>query len=329
MLTLSLLILMAFVLFKFSPTYVVMLGDKEIGMVKDKEKTEQSIQDSLEHPALPITELKLKNKPKFDFKLVSRNILNEDQKEVLDIINNDMDKTYQFYQIKKDKKIIAQVTSKDEAEKIVDEIKKEREFKELKIDGIKTKQYSNTDYITAKKQAFEYVENIQKERRIKAEKERKKAEELRKAKEEQKLASRGGEIRGSVSSAAREQLKNLNMRNPLPHKRFGAHYGGYPGHTGTDLMTAENTPVRASESGTIIKEKNGTTGYGRYIVVDHGNGVHTLYAHCNNVNLLAVGTKVKKGQTIALSGNTGRTTAPHVHFEIRVNGQRINPEPYI
>lgn len=69
-------------------------------------------------------------------------------------------------------------------------------------------------------------------------------------------------------------------------------------------------------------------GYGYYVVVDHGNGMVTLYAH-NSRLLVRVGETVEAGDVVSLSGSTGRSTGPHLHFEVRVNGQRVNPRSYL
>lgn len=94
-------------------------------------------------------------------------------------------------------------------------------------------------------------------------------------------------------------------------------------HTGVDIAAPVGTPVKAADSGTVtFAGWNG--GYGRLIIVDHGNGFTTYYAH-NSKLLVGVGDKVEKGQTISLVGNSGRSTGPHLHFEIRKNGEPLNP----
>lgn len=103
---------------------------------------------------------------------------------------------------------------------------------------------------------------------------------------------------------------------------------GYFNHTGVDIGTGIGTAVRASASGTVVLAKNLTYGYGRYIKIDHGGGYQTLYAH-NSKLLVSPGDWVEKGQLIALSGNSGRSTGPHCHFEIIKNGQYQNPASYV
>ncbi len=99
------------------------------------------------------------------------------------------------------------------------------------------------------------------------------------------------------------------------------------GHTGMDLAVPTGTPVRAALPGTVITAKYHYS-YGYYVMIDHGNGLSTLYAH-NSQLLVRVGQTVQTGDVVSLSGSTGRSTGPHLHFEVRVNGQRTNPRSYL
>jgi len=95
-------------------------------------------------------------------------------------------------------------------------------------------------------------------------------------------------------------------------------------HRAIDIANAAGTPIMAADSGYVAIVGSSDTGYGKYVVIDHGNGFQTLYAHFNIFNV-KVGQSVKKGQTIGLMGSTGRSTGPHLHFEIRLNGTQRNP----
>lgn len=98
-------------------------------------------------------------------------------------------------------------------------------------------------------------------------------------------------------------------------------------HKGVDLATPTGTSVKASCGGTVTKAGwGGASGYVVYI--SHENGMQTRYAHLSKI-LVKAGQKVKQGEKIALSGNTGVTTGPHLHFEILVNGKQVDPWPYI
>ena len=99
-------------------------------------------------------------------------------------------------------------------------------------------------------------------------------------------------------------------------------------HGGVDLAVPEGTPVYAADNGKVIVAGNLGDGYGNYIILDHQNGYKTLYAH-NSELLVSVGDVVAQGEQIALSGNTGNSTGPHVHFEIQVNDEKVDPQQFV
>ena len=111
-----------------------------------------------------------------------------------------------------------------------------------------------------------------------------------------------------------------NRVDPITGKRKG--------HGGMDLAVPTGTPIRAALGGTVTVSKYNAGGYGYYVMIDHGNGLATLYGHCSKL-LAKVGQTVEAGDIIALSGSTGRSTGPHLHFEARVNGERTNPRAYL
>lgn len=100
----------------------------------------------------------------------------------------------------------------------------------------------------------------------------------------------------------------------------------YKLHTGIDIGVGSGTNVLAAADGVVTISGNHTA-YGKYISINHGGGVGTLYAH-NSQLLVSVGQSVKKGQVIAKSGNTGWSTGPHLHFEVLINGSPVDPMKY-
>jgi murein DD-endopeptidase MepM/ murein hydrolase activator NlpD len=98
-------------------------------------------------------------------------------------------------------------------------------------------------------------------------------------------------------------------------------------HPGIDIAVPMNSYVRASGAG-VVKVAGEDTVYGKYIVIDHGGGVESIYGHASRL-LVSQGTRVKRLQVIALSGSTGQSTAPHLHFEVRKSGQPIDPYKYV
>ena len=108
-------------------------------------------------------------------------------------------------------------------------------------------------------------------------------------------------------------------------------FGSYSYHSGLDIATAYGTTIKASDGGTVVWSGTGTGSYwsyGNYVVIDHGNGVRTLYAHCSSL-LVSTGEHVYQGQAIARVGSTGRSTGNHCHFEMQINGTPVNPLSYL
>ncbi|HOZ46042.1 MAG TPA: peptidoglycan DD-metalloendopeptidase family protein [Candidatus Hydrogenedentes bacterium] len=98
-------------------------------------------------------------------------------------------------------------------------------------------------------------------------------------------------------------------------------------HNGVDLAVPTGTPVYAYKSGTV-SFSGWKCGYGNVVMVSHGDGTETVYGH-NSRNRVQVGDQVDNRTTLALSGSSGRSTGPHLHFEVRVNGRSVDPEPYL
>lgn len=98
-------------------------------------------------------------------------------------------------------------------------------------------------------------------------------------------------------------------------------------HAGIDIATRTGTPVAATAAG-IVREVRSEPGYGKLVVIDHGYGFSTAYGHNSRI-LVKVGQRVKRGDLIATAGSTGRSTGPHVHYEVRQNGVPVNPSKYL
>ncbi len=139
----------------------------------------------------------------------------------------------------------------------------------------------------------------------------------------------GGPVSGSSPSVKLSDLEGTQMiRNDLftpVQGRVSSEFGlrnGRP-HKGIDIAAKAGTPIYAVLDGTVVFS-GVQGGYGNVVVIEHPDFVMTVYAH-NEVNLVALNDVVKKGQQIAMVGNTGNSTGPHLHFEYRIKGQAINP----
>ena len=107
--------------------------------------------------------------------------------------------------------------------------------------------------------------------------------------------------------------------------RYGSRWGRM--HWGLDIACRTGTPIKAADGGTV-KSAGYNGAYGYMIEVNHGNGYVTRYAHCSKIYVKS-GDKVYKGQTIGAVGSTGRSTGPHLHFEVLKNGVHQNPAKYL
>ncbi len=104
-----------------------------------------------------------------------------------------------------------------------------------------------------------------------------------------------------------------------PYKHF---------HSGVDIAAPLGAPVMAAADGLVVAVGHTNIGYGNYVVIAHGGGIATLYGHLLQTNV-SLGDRVVRGQVIGLEGSTGLSTGPHVHFELRVNDQVVDPMPYL
>lgn len=147
-----------------------------------------------------------------------------------------------------------------------------------------------------------------------------------------KLAAKNGNITPVAPSAA-------GYISPLPGRtksNITTGYGAYAGHTGADFACPSGTAIYAVKSGTVVtskamrNSKGNYKSYGEYIVIDHHDGTMTLYAHMfPGSRMVSEGASVAQGQQIGKVGTTGNSTGNHLHFEVRINGKAVNPNPYL
>lgn len=147
---------------------------------------------------------------------------------------------------------------------------------------------------------------------------------------------------GSSGGSSSTDIEGADFAWPLMDVAYGngayisSDYGPrtdpYTGfHKGLDITCggAQGKRICAAEAGTVIVAAYGWNGgYGNYVIIDHGNGLSTLYGHCESLSV-SVGQQVSRGEFIANVGNTGNSFGPHCHFEVRINGNHTNPRPYL
>jgi len=147
-------------------------------------------------------------------------------------------------------------------------------------------------------------------------------------------------LRAANFSRTGEDFLRRGLKNVVPSlwpvngrllSRFGDRSDPFSGegafHTGVDISAPTGTPVRAAADGVVFNaEYNGR--YGKLVMIDHGNGMRTWYAHLSRFEVLP-GQAIRRGEIVGYSGATGRVTSPHLHFEVRLGGNPVNPSPYL
>ncbi len=136
-------------------------------------------------------------------------------------------------------------------------------------------------------------------------------------------------------TAAIRPVVSVPSRMPLENARMTSDYGDrtHPvlkrrmGHKGVDLAAPTGTPIYATADGFISKAERYSS-YGNYVSIEHGARIQTRYAHMSRI-AVADGTWVRKGDLIGYVGSTGRSTGPHLHYEVRIDGDAVNPVPYM
>ena len=148
-------------------------------------------------------------------------------------------------------------------------------------------------------------------------------------------ANNVGQIPTSVGHSTKYRFiwpePKAQLSQPFGPSRFWFEpaFGSYPHfHTGIDLVEPFGSPIYAADDGIVALVGKSSSGYGNYVVLAHSGGLDTLYGHLST-SLVKVGQTVTQGQVVGLEGSTGNSTGPHVHFELRIRNQPVDPTPYL
>ena len=132
--------------------------------------------------------------------------------------------------------------------------------------------------------------------------------------------------KSSVSIPSRMPVEGVRLSSDFG-TRIHPVLGGRRGHKGVDLAGPTGTPIRATADG-VVSRAEWFSSYGLYISLEHGGSLQTRYGHMSRLNV-AAGQRVRKGDVIGYVGSTGRSTGPHLHYEVRIAGAAVNPVPYM
>lgn len=148
-------------------------------------------------------------------------------------------------------------------------------------------------------------------------------------------SARAQGARPAIGGLAMPSTVSIPSRMPVEGVRLSSNYGtrvhpvlgGRRAHKGIDLAGPVGTPIYATADGTVSKAE-WFSSYGLYVSIEHGGELQTRYGHMSRLNV-ANGQRVRKGEVIGFIGSTGRSTGPHLHYEVRVSGEAVNPLPYM
>lgn len=306
-------LIIGLVAFCYKPIYSVTINGEMVGYSGDKSKLQARINDYIENGEEENTAfVQIENLPEYKLCLLKRGIVTNDDK-IFETVKQSGVTYYNYYAILKGEEEKYYVSNFEEAEKVVAGLK---EKKSSNIDSIsilekyetEVKDFTSTEEVISK--LYEKPVVVAKKKTIK---------------------SSGSVTTSSTISSQKVSLGGIALARPVSGvitSRFGVRSSiRSSAHTGLDIAASTGTPIKAAASGTVTF--SGSKGsYGYMIVVSHGNGVQTYYAHCSKL-YASVGQTVNQGQTIAAVGSTGNSTGPHLHLEVRVNGTAYNPQNYV
>ena len=304
-------IIIAIILIKYKPMYKVSISGEELGYVEDKQALEETLKEEItESSSKTIEDISLNEEPEYELKLVSRTE-NTEEKEVVQELKEETTVTYKYYEIAVQESVVDKVNTSEEAEELVNEIKQENNSEEVGLSIVEkytqNEEEANTsDLEVAKANVQETVQTA--------------IEKIKQQKEEEERWN------------ALPSINGIKLAVTPIEGRITSRYGASSRirkstHTGLDIAAVTGTDIKVIADGTVISA--GYSGsYGYLVKVDHGNGVETWYAHTSKM-YVKKGDTVKAGDVIAAVGSTGNSTGPHLHLEIRVNGETVNPQDYL
>ena len=305
-------IISAIIFIKFKPIYQVSISGEEVGYIESKTELEDNVKQTINENNENVDSVKITIEPEYELKLVNRTI-ETNEEEVASAITKDMIVTYKYYEIALNESVIDTVSTIEDAEELINEIKenKQEELEQNNINLTVTEKYTEEKVETSTIEIARVNLNSKVDTAIEEEKARKEEEERIKNMPDVngiKLAT--APITGTITS-------RYGVSSSIRSSR----------HTGLDIAATKGTPIKVVADGTgTFARYNGSYGY--LVKVNHGNGVETWYAHTSKM-YVTVGQEVKAGDVIALVGSTGNSTGPHLHFEIRINGEHVNPQNYL
>lgn len=317
------MMILTVVCIKYKPAYEVSLYGERLGYVKDKDKIELKIKNYIEDTTGNVAFKEQTVTPAYELKLINRGKQTQ-EKEVLMAVEDSTITTYKIYAVTVDGATQTTVSSEAEAKTIIDNIKSDVDDVAIGLNVGIVEQYTTDFKIQTQEEAYGILKPI---KNAKITEYNVKQEEKRKAEEEE--AKKKVISNKTVTNVG--TIAGVSLSRPVTGSitsRYGSRSSIRSGaHTGLDVATSSGTPITPIASGTVTYA--GYKGaYGNLVIINHGNGIESYYAHCSKI-YTSVGETVNSSTVISAVGSTGNSTGPHLHLEIRQNGNTLNPENYL
>ena len=320
-------IVLTVVVVKYKPAYKVTLSGETIGFVIDKELVSSKVEKYVNDNSGNIAFREIDNLPEYELKLISRD-RKTNEKDIMLAVQNVTKTTYKFYAINSGDEQRAVMESEKDAESIINEIKSDLKSEiDLKLGIVEI--YTDEYKVNTLEEAKNSLNEVKGDRVFEYEAEIKEKEKQEREKVLKLAKTRTYATAGSVAPSG--NLNGMALSIPVSgsiSSRFGERSSIRSSiHTGLDIATSSGNGIRATTTGTVTFA--GYKGsYGNLIIINHGNGVETYYAHCSAI-YVSPGQSVDSSTTIGAVGATGNATGPHLHFEIRLGGTPVNPQNYL
>lgn len=295
---------------KHKPMYRVSISGTELGYVQNKEALEEQVKTSiLQETKKNVDNIQIQTIPEYQLTFVDRTVASTEE-EIVNTVKQETEVTYKYYELALNNETIDSVNTMEEAEDLVNKIKEENE-QELNLSIIekyteKEEEVQTTKIEVAKNEVQAKVMEKQKEQ----EEQKQEEERIKNMPEINGIKLAYAPITGTITSryGVSSRIRSSN-------------------HTGLDLAASTGTPIKVVASGTVTHASYQGS-YGNLVKIDHGNGLETWYAHTSKM-YVSIGQKVEAGEVIAAVGSTGNSTGSHLHLEIRINGEHVNPQNYL
>lgn len=302
----------------YKPAYGVTFSGEMLGYVSSKKGVQSQIKDFVEKgDSEQVGYVILKEEPEYEFALVKKEMPTSDS-DIVARVMSECDVYYRVYGINVDDEEKFVVETVKEAQEITDKINEEQKSYTEK---------ANVEISEKFVQKYELLEDVEVAiNNIVSE-----VKENNKVVKKVTTYSAGSfkTVPEEILLALRESNSEIDFRKPLDTgvltSRFGMRSLG--NHGGLDFGAPIGTPIHVAEDG-VVTFVGWYGGYGNLVKVQHASGYETYYGHCSAFGC-EVGDEVSKGDVIAYVGNTGRSTGPHVHFEIRIDGVKYDPEVFL